>query len=84
MATDDKPGVTIPPSPFPDPLVYFWLALLEGIVTFGLVLFSIGLLEGGEVIPDVFPEWEVSIAALGVIVLVMFGYRLYKGGYVGG
>ena len=83
MSTDTEKGVDIPPSPFPDPLVYLWLSVLEGVVAFGLVLFSIGLLEGGEIIPDVLPEWYFSPAIFVVVSVGMFALRLYRGGYIG-
>ena len=45
MSTDTETGVDAPPSPFPDPIVFAWLSFLEGLVAFGLTVFSIGLLE---------------------------------------
>lgn len=83
MSTGNEKDVDVPPSPFPDPVVYLWLALLEGLVTFGLALFTIGLLENGGIIPDVLPEWIASGALLVVVTAVMFGLRLYRGGHVG-
>lgn len=75
--------VDVPPSPFPDPVVFAWLSLLEGLVGFGLTVFSIGLLEAGEIIPDLVNEWLFSaVVFLAITGLTLF-LRLYKAGYVG-
>ena len=83
MSTDRSQGVSVPPTPFPNPLVFVWLAVLEGIVAGALVVFSISMVEGGQLVPDVLAEWGVG---LGVFVLVTVGmtvYRFYVAGYVG-
>ncbi len=83
MSAESEKGVNIPPSPFPDVVVFVWLSLLEGVVAFGLVLFSLGLLEWGEIIPDVLPEWNVSIAVFVLVTALMFGLRMYRSGRLG-
>ena len=83
MSTDTEIEVDAPPSPFPDPIVYLWLSLLEGLVAFGLTVFSIALLEGGEIIPDILEEWTIAGLVFVVIVAATFGLRLYKDGYIG-
>jgi VIT1/CCC1 family predicted Fe2+/Mn2+ transporter len=71
MSTDTEDSAPdIPPSPFPDVVVYAWLSLLEGSVAAGLTIFSIALLEGGNLIPNVLEEWTVG---LGVFVVVSAG-----------
>lgn len=67
--TDDS-APDIPPSPFPDVVVYAWLSLLEGSIAAGLAIFSISLLEGGDLVPNVLDEWTVG---LGVFVVVSVG-----------
>ena len=83
MSTDTETGVDAPPSPFPDPIVFAWLSFLEGLVAFGLTVFSIGLLEGGEIIPDLVNEWLVSILVFLTVFALTLVLRLYKDGYVG-
>lgn len=83
MSTDTDRKVDAPPSPFPDPLVFAWLSFLEGAIAFGLTVFSIGLLEGGEIIPDILAEWTVSTGVFFAVFGLTLGLRLYKGGYIG-
>lgn len=83
MSTDVEDGVDIPPTPFPPVLVFAWLSLLEGTIAAGLTVFSIALLEGGEIIPDILAEWSVGVGAFVVATALTLGYRLYKGGYIG-
>lgn len=82
MSTDTKNSVNVPPSPLPNPVVFVWLAFLEGIVAYGLVVFSITLLEGGEIIPDVLAEWGVGAGIFVAVTALMIVYRLYKDDYL--
>lgn len=82
MSTDTETEVDVPPTPFPDQIVFLWLALLEGMVAGGLAVFSIALLEGGDIIPNVLREWTVGAGVFAVTVTVMFVLRMRKGGYL--
>lgn len=83
MSTDVEGDVDIPPTPFPSLLVFVWLSLLEGTIAAGLTVFSIALLEGGEIIPDILAEWSIGAGAFVVVTGLALGYRLYKGKYLG-
>lgn len=82
MSTDPERSVNVPPSPFPDPVVFAWLSFLEGLVGFGLVVFSVGLLEAGEIIPDVVDEWLLSAAVFLCIMGLTLYLRLRNAGYL--
>lgn len=58
--------------PAPDVVVYAWLALLEALTAAGLVIFSIALLEGSELIPNVLEEISVGFGTLVVVALLSF------------
>ncbi|MEF8800273.1 MAG: hypothetical protein V5A56_04495 [Halolamina sp.] len=83
MSADVEKKVDVPPSPFPDPVVFAWLSFLEGLVGFGLTVFTFGLLEAGEIIPDLVNEWLLSVVVFLVIGGLTLFLRLYKAGYVG-
>jgi len=83
MSAGSESSVNVPPSPLPNPVVFAWLAFLEGIVAYGLVVFSITLLEGGEIIPDVLAEWRVGAGVFVAVTGLMIVYRLYKDSYIG-
>jgi VIT1/CCC1 family predicted Fe2+/Mn2+ transporter len=65
------------PTPFPDPVVYVWLSLLEATIAAGLTIFSIALLEGGELIPDVLAEWTVGLGVFVVVGGLLLARRFY-------
>lgn len=67
----------IPPSPFPDIVVYAWLSFLEGSVAAGLTIFSIAILEGGDIIPNVLEEWTVGLGVFVVVSGGLFVLRQY-------
>lgn len=77
MSTEtSEQDANVPPSPFPDAVVFAWLAFLEGLVAAGLVVFSIAILEGGELIPDVLAELSVGVGTFVVVTLVAFALKM--------
>ena len=74
---DAEPERDLNPTPFPDSIVYAWFSLLEATIAAGLAIFSIAMLEGGEIIPDVLAEWNVGIGVFVVTTAVLLARRLY-------
>lgn len=74
---DADPGTDANPTPFPDSIVWVWLSLLESTIAAGLTIFSIALLEGGDIIPDVLAEWNVGIGVFVIGGLALLARRLY-------
>jgi VIT1/CCC1 family predicted Fe2+/Mn2+ transporter len=66
----------IPPTPFPDSIVFTWLAVLEGLIAASLVVFSIAILEAGEIIPNVLEETSVGLGTFIVVTLVAFALKM--------
>lgn len=78
MSTDTgEPESELPPSPFPDIVVYAWLSVLEGSIAAGLAIFSISLLEEGNLIPDILAEWSVGMGVFVVVSVGLFVRRQY-------
>lgn len=79
MSTENTGGDRdLPPSPFPDTVVYAWFSILEAVIVATLVVFALGILEGGAIIPNVLAELSVGLGTFVVVFLVLFSIRLRK------
>jgi hypothetical protein len=76
-AADSDSPIADNPTPFPDPVVFVWLSLLEATIAAGLTVFGIAMLEGGELIPDVLAEWNVGLGVFVIGGLALLVRRFY-------
>lgn len=79
MAAENPNGDSdLPPTPFPDSVVYIWFSLLEAAITAMLIVFALGILEGGEIIPDGLPEITTGLVAFVAVFAGLLALRLRK------